>query len=100
MNHKRVVIGKPFDSAAALPVTAIQGFLRIIPKMCPDKIRSQRRAFQVTGFVEYLRRARVSRDHQPVPCCDDFIIEMWSRPFRSEEHTSELQSPMYLVCRL
>src|SRR5437879_6661926 len=22
------------------------------------------------------------------------------RPFRSEEHTSELQSPMYLVCRL
>src|SRR5437763_10163173 len=23
-----------------------------------------------------------------------------SRPLRSEEHTSELQSPMYLVCRL
>src|SRR5437879_8658443 len=23
-----------------------------------------------------------------------------SRPSRSEEHTSELQSPMYLVCRL
>src|SRR5437763_10790666 len=23
-----------------------------------------------------------------------------SRPARSEEHTSELQSPMYLVCRL
>src|SRR5437762_11304642 len=26
-------------------------------------------------------------------------ITAWQRP-RSEEHTSELQSPMYLVCRL
>src|SRR5437879_8355974 len=24
----------------------------------------------------------------------------WVWPWRSEEHTSELQSPMYLVCRL
>src|SRR5215216_7446491 len=24
----------------------------------------------------------------------------WSRPWRSEEHTSELQSPDHLVCRL
>src|SRR5437879_3669252 len=27
-------------------------------------------------------------------------LELVSREFRSEEHTSELQSPMYLVCRL
>src|SRR5436189_4521773 len=26
--------------------------------------------------------------------------ESGTEPFRSEEHTSELQSPMYLVCRL
>src|SRR5437762_6109163 len=26
--------------------------------------------------------------------------ELWDRVVRSEEHTSELQSPMYLVCRL
>src|SRR5437762_6170522 len=26
--------------------------------------------------------------------------EEWRRTLRSEEHTSELQSPMYLVCRL
>src|SRR5436189_2064518 len=26
--------------------------------------------------------------------------EFTMTPFRSEEHTSELQSPMYLVCRL
>src|SRR5437879_11974500 len=29
------------------------------------------------------------------PLRDDQVVE-----FRSEEHTSELQSPMYLVCRL
>src|SRR5437879_6723963 len=27
-------------------------------------------------------------------------VWMWAGLFRSEEHTSELQSPMYLVCRL
>src|SRR5437764_11705722 len=26
--------------------------------------------------------------------------DVWMPTFRSEEHTSELQSPMYLVCRL
>src|SRR5437762_9111290 len=34
----------------------------------------------------------------------EFSSASWKRPFRalsrSEEHTSELQSPMYLVCRL
>src|SRR5437764_3533169 len=32
----------------------------------------------------------------PVPPLDLVLV----RPDRSEEHTSELQSPMYLVCRL
>src|SRR5437763_3905024 len=27
-------------------------------------------------------------------------LSLWERRMRSEEHTSELQSPMYLVCRL
>src|SRR5258707_9658878 len=28
------------------------------------------------------------------------ILPCWKRPLRSEEHTSELQSRQYLVCRL
>src|SRR5437879_2618718 len=28
------------------------------------------------------------------------LMDLAGRPLRSEEHTSELQSPMYLVCRL
>ena len=30
----------------------------------------------------------------------DFFSEVYMDQPRSEEHTSELQSPMYLVCRL
>src|SRR5437762_11409157 len=29
-----------------------------------------------------------------------FFVDTWYYRCRSEEHTSELQSPMYLVCRL
>src|SRR5437763_7268510 len=28
------------------------------------------------------------------------LLDFWPTVWRSEEHTSELQSPMYLVCRL
>src|SRR5437879_3684570 len=28
------------------------------------------------------------------------VLKNWNSAYRSEEHTSELQSPMYLVCRL
>src|SRR5437763_9648587 len=34
---------------------------------------------------------------QPV---ESTVLTSWLNPCRSEEHTSELQSPMYLVCRL
>src|SRR5437762_6737875 len=33
---------------------------------------------------------------KPAPSPSQAVLEQW----RSEEHTSELQSPMYLVCRL
>src|SRR3712207_8916601 len=47
--------------------------------------------------------------HLRIPCCDDFAVALNSYLFhicrrdataRSEEHTSELQSRQYLVCRL
>src|SRR5437762_8045899 len=34
------------------------------------------------------------------PCRYSWCTRLRSRVSRSEEHTSELQSPMYLVCRL
>src|SRR5437762_7559863 len=41
----------------------------------------------VSGFLKFLYRRKLKPRSA-------------SRAFRSEEHTSELQSPMYLVCRL
>src|SRR5499425_3469750 len=37
---------------------------------------------------------------QTAATCEYGIPKLSRRPCRSEEHTSELQSPMYLVCRL
>src|SRR5437879_8054383 len=52
-------------------------------------------------------RSARSRWLQPPPCIIRCTASLWkgsscgNRPkTRSEEHTSELQSPMYLVCRL
>src|SRR5437879_11018350 len=49
-------------------------------------------------------------EHDQVACLHDFVLDQHVLrlaqqllavvPDRSEEHTSELQSPMYLVCRL
>src|SRR3712207_7931281 len=36
----------------------------------------------------------------PVACASLTPIQLRNPPFRSEEHTSELQSRQYLVCRL
>src|SRR5437879_3030679 len=54
------------------------------------------------GFVYAVRHVRLLSLSRPAlpsatrasPECDEYL------PLRSEEHTSELQSPMYLVCRL
>src|SRR5256885_15652646 len=44
-----------------------------------------------------LNRA-VKRNHDRFP--KDFVFQLTSRESRSDEHTSELQSPCNLVCRL
>src|SRR5437762_3487471 len=54
--------------------------------------------------LEYARKLKIERDRRE----PDLLIVMrvyFEKPrttvgWRSEEHTSELQSPMYLVCRL
>src|SRR5437879_8895745 len=65
-----------------------------------------RRSSDLPGKAD-LRRVRHSphRDRRHVARCDrganrSRAASGASRQRRSEEHTSELQSPMYLVCRL
>src|SRR5579863_7192435 len=60
----------------------------------------------VTGFVlDYLAigldpaRTRIFA-HSAVPALNQLLLPFLSLVSRSEEHTSELQSPVHLVCRL
>src|SRR5437762_5455861 len=41
-----------------------------------------------------------SRSNQADQACRAELLSNFGKLARSEEHTSELQSPMYLVCRL
>src|SRR2546427_6955099 len=45
-------------------------------------------------------RASLTRTFFPAICPPDFWHWIWGRHWRSEEHTSELQSQSNLVCRL
>src|SRR3970040_3008910 len=50
-----------------------------------------------------LGQARLPESHENVSLCPfekAFMDRAGTTQTRSEEHTSELQSPMYLVCRL
>src|SRR5437879_13519430 len=73
--------------------------------------RSRRFAYELETTAE-VKNMNVSVDNPlpPAPVAppnsgfssqvEKFADMMLTRAFRSEEHTSELQSPMYLVCRL
>src|SRR5207244_13508001 len=55
----------------------------------------RRRGMDGRGLRDQAGPAAPRREHQ-----DQLDHEAPFRPFRSEEHTSELQSPDHLVCRL
>src|SRR5687768_18267536 len=61
-------------------------------------------AAELDGRGEHGRRHRVIRANfllQPVPRQEEGLVERGrARVVRSEEHTSELQSRLHLVCRL
>src|SRR3712207_7654065 len=77
----------------ALPIWAHASQLRLVrPRVGhAPAVRRERRREGVPGWV---------RDRRPVRGRDDEDVPPDDRPVRSEEHTSELQSRQYLVCRL
>src|SRR5437879_10598484 len=76
---------------------------QLLPNTCADSRNSPRSTIcwnsaSVTKLY-HLPAFSVGRGLRVVHETDS-IVPGNSRSFRSEEHTSELQSPMYLVCRL
>src|SRR3712207_7038246 len=57
---------------------------------------------QLMGTNEANRKVYVLSGGKPRPMPDGLMLVVPTKllPFRSEEHTSELQSRQYLVCRL
>src|SRR5438552_18488436 len=53
--------------------------------------------FRSTGFLRWRTEDNTDLDYTPRPIITRHNTE---KDFRSEEHTSELQSPDHLVCRL
>src|SRR5437879_7287254 len=85
------VIADPLSLDVSHIVVRANGTERQVPVSAIGAIRGESveltcNAAQFSGFPELKRQDYVSSKEVEIP--------------RSEEHTSELQSPMYLVCRL
>src|SRR5437879_9397823 len=58
------------------------------------------RSFVPVPIISAMRRITFAIFAAAILCCVHLHAQQPQQPQRSEEHTSELQSPMYLVCRL
>src|SRR5437879_9434299 len=66
-----------------------------LPRSC-DRLTRPLRSSPITSLPRSYESVRPSAPHRYARLA---VLAAWASP-RSEEHTSELQSPMYLVCRL
>src|SRR2546425_3643923 len=96
-------LGELVARTLALGVTA-PGVLQV--EQAPDLIVRRRASEQsvprdqVLSYAQYLARARQVHPDKSSSVGDAAYLRLASHFFRSEEHTSELQSLAYLVCRL
>src|SRR5207244_8673342 len=89
MNHTRAPDLHPLSLHDALPISLVRGRL-MLPQL-----------WSMSGSVARAAAPATSRGGCPPYCPLTAPRSSTSRPVaRSEEHTSELQSPDHLVCRL
>src|SRR5690348_17908674 len=101
-------VGSSLDGELAIRLTALDGHhrFRLYHLACLDRTIPHRRyialfrgcaVFHESVFCSFLRRRNpfrfISSRKRPL----EFLLQVG---YRSEEHTSELQSPVHLVCRL
>src|SRR5437879_9568088 len=95
-------VGRPSKMVPYAPQVA--EWLREDPTLSGAKILQRIRRAGYRGgksaLYEFVRRLRVpGSGYRRCPGCRALLRDS-TGTCRSEEHTSELQSPMYLVCRL
>src|SRR5437879_10155422 len=83
LEHLGVVVGEEFDEFSQVHRAALTGQQFQSPAVDPVSV-----LFEAFTHVKFYRRSFFD------------VVEDEGGRYRSEEHTSELQSPMYLVCRL
>src|SRR5437879_6635663 len=116
MRRTRKAIGSPTWADGIDTVTGTMPH-RPLPSPCSDRKRAKRRGLSATQrrlFLSWSVNAEAlgTDNARPPITADNYrrrvyrtrcgLVgpELWAACLRSEEHTSELQSPMYLVCRL
>src|SRR5438876_5659672 len=93
----------PSDDKALLFCASCAEMLREqfqFPDVCPELIRE---LSSKEGMYQLAKKHGVATPEAAFPKSRQDVLEFVSRatfPIRSEEHTSELQSPVHLVCRL
>src|SRR5437762_14056233 len=104
------------DGAATRSSRVVRGNrfpLQVLVEPVQDVLQALHPVHRLAGARQFVRLARKPYLHgrpvQVLECAEHGLSALsWWRPkvrvaqdeHRSEEHTSELQSPMYLVCRL
>src|SRR3712207_8113900 len=73
--------------------SASTSHIRLILRLSPVPISRSDRQTSASGWMPMLRSAATE-------CCVGLVFSSPDGAMRSEEHTSELQSRQYLVCRL
>src|SRR3712207_9530845 len=103
LSHRPSVLYK-VEHLASEPATgdiAVEGLLIAGPNW-DDRLRTVVKALSISESAR-LFAVRVA-DEQSLPVPAETLLDRtrtdWFPEFRSEEHTSELQSRQYLVCRL
>src|SRR6266516_1092294 len=95
-----IILQGPHHSAQKSTSTGVSA-----PPTVSSKVLSERYVMSAPTGVLSARVGRVYLRRETTPCRRPFRIghvcaAAWRRASRSEEHTSELQSPYDLVCRL
>src|SRR5439155_5474805 len=83
LDNERVIVGEGLNIAAVTAIVSIQNLARGIVQVGLKKFCGSCCNFQVARFVQHLRAACISRNHQTVPSSNDLVVEMRPRSFRT-----------------